>query len=110
MNIAKLQTEFAALQNDPSLYLETNLYGREKALDYIQFIGEILCMQHSDPGLAALHEQALTLQAHLSEINTRLFNRLRADIQAGQYTRPALREQFNQFTTYVQGAHGQAHI
>jgi hypothetical protein len=110
MELAKLKAEFVALQSDPSLTIETNLQGREKALDYIRFIGEISHMHGSDAGIAELHQQTLALQTHLEQINANLLVRLQTKIQTGAYPPQALRQQFNQFTTYAQGDRGQAHI
>ncbi len=109
MELAALQAEFAALQSDPALLLETNLQGREQALDYIRFVGEIAQIR-SDAGVAALHQKTLTLQADLEQINAQLFARIRSKIQAGAYTRQTLRQQFDQFTTYRPGDPGQAHL
>ncbi len=110
MELATLQAEFTALQSDSSLDDETNLHGREKALDYIRFIDEIAHAHGSDAGIAALHQQTLAVRARLERLNTELFGRLRTKIQTGAYPRQALRQQFDQFTTYTQGDHGQAHI
>src|SRR5215212_5180573 len=99
MELAKLQAEFAVLQSDPAMDDETNLQGREKALDYIHFLGEIAGLRGSDAALAVLHQQASVWRAHLEQINQKLFARLRTNIQTGAYTREALREQLNQFTT-----------
>jgi hypothetical protein len=110
MELAKLQAEFAALQSDPAMDDETNLQGREKALDYIRFLGEIAELRGSDPVLTALYQQALVWRAHLEPINQKLFARLRTNIQAGEYTREALRQQLNQFTAYRQGNDPQPHL
>jgi len=110
MELSKLQAEFAALEANSTLLRETNLYAREKALDYIGFIGEIAAMHKDDAGLAGLYAQALGLQTRLTAINTQLFTRLRAKIQAGAYTRQALRQEFQLFTAYAPIDQGQAHI
>ncbi|CAN5483414.1 hypothetical protein BH10CHL1_BH10CHL1_25010 [soil metagenome] len=109
MELAALQAEFDALQSDPSLELEINLQGREKALDYIRFVGEIAQVR-KDAGVVTLHQNALALQAHLEQINVQLFGRMRSEIRTGAYTRQTLRQKFNHFTTYIPGDQGQAHI
>ena len=110
MDLAKLQTEFTMLQNDLLLYVESNLHGREKALDYIDFVGEVARTRPSDRPLTALDQQARLLKTRLAEINTNLFIYLRTKIQMGGYTHAELRQQFNAFTTYTQGDQHQAHI
>lgn len=110
MDLTKLYEEYTVLQRDPVLFEETQLAAREKAIDYISFMCEVVAMHRNDPTLAALHQTGLTLKTQLEALNAQLFTRLRTQIQRGEYTPITLRQTFNQFTNYQPGADHQAHI
>lgn len=110
MDLAKLYAEYTALQSDPELFQEHNLAAREKAIDYIGFMEQIVALHRNDATLATLHQRGLALKAQLEAHNAQLFTRLRAQIQKGEATPAMLRQEFNRFTNYQPGAHSQAHI
>ncbi|MDQ3249355.1 MAG: hypothetical protein M3Q45_09125 [Chloroflexota bacterium] len=110
MDLSKLQAEFVALQNDRSLFNETNLQGRERALDFIRLIAESVQARNPDPGLVALHQQTHGLQHQLEAVNWQLLRRMRSNIQASTSTRSQLRQQFDHFTDYLPHTHHQTHL
>ncbi|MFN8495244.1 MAG: class I SAM-dependent methyltransferase [Caldilineaceae bacterium] len=110
MDLTKLYEEYAALQSDPELFAENHLAAREKAIDYVSFMKQIVALHRNDATLAALHQTGLALKAQLEARNAQLFTRLRTQIQRGEFTPAMLRQEFNRFTPYQPGAYGQAHI
>lgn len=110
MDLTKLEAEFQAHLHDPSLWVTTNLQGRDGALDFTDWIEKIAQVRGRDPDFAALHQRALIFKAQLEAINTALFQQFRRAVQQGEWSRQTLREQLNQFTPYLPGPHLQAHI
>lgn len=110
MDLTKLYEEYTALQQDSELFGEDKLAAREKAIDYISFMDQVVALHRNDATLAALHQKGLALKAQLETLNAQLFTRLRTKIQRGEATPVTLRQEFNHFTSYQPSTHNQAHI
>lgn len=110
MDLTKLEAEFQAHLDDPALWIETNLQGRDSALDFTDWIEKIAQVRKRDPDFVALYQRTLTFKTQLEAINARLFQQFRAAVRQGDWRGQALREQLNHFTTYLPNTHGQPHI
>lgn len=101
MDTVKVRADLTLLMEDESLFEETNLHARNEAIVFIKYVGDVL----RDPGYAsnldAQFQQALTLREQLSEVNDTLFQRVRSDLQSGNFSLQSLRAFFNNFTGYV---------
>ena len=109
MKMDKLQKDLDELQARPELYQESNLTARTEALVFIAMIEDMRRLRSRDPDLQHLHRQALALRRRLEHINTRLFAKLRGQIQMGAYSPAQLRTYFDSFTEHRPQAAGQPH-
>lgn len=103
MNQQELKAKLLALLNDKTLLEETRLNARREALDLISYYGQILQIHGWEGELAALYQQATAMQSQFKSIDETLFQRVRADLLAGDYSRAELRTLFGQFTDYAPG-------
>lgn len=102
MDLHELQAELADFLNDPTLTVETNLYRRAEALDFIGFLQEILRMERRHTAaIQTLQQQATHLQTTLAAVNDRLFQQVRSAIHRGALTGAALRHYLDDFTAYT---------
>ncbi len=109
MKMDKLQKDLDELQANQDLYQESNLSARMEALEFINIIGEMHRLRSRDRDLQTLHQQAMALRRRLEHINTRLFTRLRQQIQIGETTPGQLRTYFDSYTDYDPMNPGQPH-
>lgn len=113
MDLARFKSDLDALQQDKTLDVETNLRARVRALDLVSFVlravREIRHARGPSVDLDALERQAQDVQRWLEPINARLFARLRATIQSGNWTTASLRHEFGLYTDYA-GEPGQVHL
>lgn len=110
MNLAALEQELVDFERDATLDDETNLEARARALDFARFVGEVARLHRGANGLATLKRRADALRARLVPINERLFQRMRAQISSGCWTRLELRQELDRFTRYSPGQQQVAHL
>jgi hypothetical protein len=101
MDKQELKVELLALLNDKTLFDEPCLNARKEALDSISYYGQILQINHWQGELAALYRKAVELRDQFQAIDAQLFQRVRADLLAGNYTRDGLRALLDQFADYA---------
>jgi len=107
MEKSELKAELLALLSDTTLFDETRLEARKDALDSISYYGQILQVNGWQGEIAALYQQAVELRDRFRAIDAQLFQRVRADLLDGNYTREGLRTLFDQFTDYTPDRRGQ---
>lgn len=95
MDTAEIKAAIEAIATQPSLYTEANFASRAEALDELEFhvidrLDGLLETADAPPALLALKEQAEQLKLQLEATDSRLFQQLRAAIQAGHCTGPSL--------------------
>jgi hypothetical protein len=102
MVIYEIQSDIEAIEKDPALYAETNFDSRAEAIDFIEFdiidrIEGLFQTIDQPEELAALKQSAERLKRQLEQIDDRLFQRIRADIQTGVCTGTALKVLIDQY-------------
>jgi hypothetical protein len=94
VDLAKLQSDLAAIEHDVALYDELNFDRRVAAIDRLEFavIDQIDVSPTARPPdeLAKLRQRAERVTGRLKAVDERLFARLRADIRAGRCRGDAL--------------------
>jgi hypothetical protein len=100
MDKQQLKAELLTLLKDKTLFDESNLNARIEAIDFIEFAGQALRVPGQDLELGGLYREAASLRVQLVETNEALFRRVRADLQAGYYTRESLRAFLLEFTDF----------
>jgi hypothetical protein len=107
MEIDQIRAELAALLEDESLFDETRLQARDEAIEFIQYVGEVLKV----PGYAGVFDpfypQALDLQEELQKANQTLFQQVRAKLKNRDFTPESLQTYFKKFSGYVPGKSNQ---
>ena len=109
MQMEKLQADFDEMKKDPALFDEANLTRRTEALEFINMIEDMSRVRAKDRDLQELYYQAHNFRQRLEHINTRLFSKLRGQIQMGEYTPRQLRTYFDQFTDYQSDSPARPH-
>ncbi len=99
--IHELRAAIESVENR-ALAQETNLAGRIKAIDYIEFhiidrIEGLLVTNSQAKELASLKQLGESTRNRLEEINDRLFQRLGAGITSGNYTGADLKHQLAEY-------------
>jgi hypothetical protein len=100
MDIENLRADLDNLLGDDSLFEETNLHTRNEAIVFIKYAGDVLSIPGYAESLDLQFQQALKLRNELQEVNENLFQRVRTDIQNGNFTPESLRAFFDSFTSY----------
>ncbi len=90
MDLTKLEAEFQAHLDDPSLWVATNLQGRDGALDFTDWIEKIAQVRWRDPDFTALYQRTFAFKAQLEAINMRLFQQFRDSSPTGQVDAPGI--------------------
>jgi hypothetical protein len=103
----ELKPQILALLNDKTLFEETNLKARMDAIDFIKYAGQARHLKGQDLELGKLYQEATNLQARLVETNEALFQRMRSDLRAGNYTQEILKAYLMKFTDYAPRNRGQ---
>jgi hypothetical protein len=105
MDLAEIAAELATWRQQPALYAEAQLALRARALDFLYFVRDVLPATEA-PGaaLSGLVDDAATLAAELTAINTMLFQRTRTAIQQRHLTGATLRTYFDQIVSYDEEA------
>lgn len=96
----EIQSDIDAIEKNEALNEEENFIDRAEAIDYIEFhiIDRIDCMLRGGSqveDLTRLRQHAESLKSRLEVINETLFQKARANIRSGAYTREALGRWFN---------------
>ena len=86
MDLKKIQSELEAFEKDYFLGVETSLEARVKALDFTEYIDEIVCVGGGKRELMSLQQRSSSLRGVLNAINEHLFQKLRTKIQKVNYT------------------------
>lgn len=107
MDVDKLRADLTALFNDRSLFDGTNLLARNEAIQFIKYVGDVLSIPGYAVELDPQYQQALTLRDELNAANEALFQKVRENLQNGEYSPENLRAAFNKFTDYVPGGSDQ---
>ncbi|MCB0213355.1 MAG: hypothetical protein KDJ52_28690 [Anaerolineae bacterium] len=100
--IDQIQSDLNRVEKNTALYKETNFGSRSKAIDYLEFniidrIEGLLHTVNQPEELAQLKHAAEGIKGHLEEIDTRLFQQIRADIQAGVCSGTALKDRIDDY-------------
>ncbi len=107
MDIKKLQADLDALLADDSLFEEANLHARNEAIVFVKYFGDVMGMPGYTAELDPRVQYALELGDQLKAINKTIFQRVRADLQNGNFTSDSLRTFFDKFTSYTPGKSNQ---
>ena len=107
MDVKKLRADLANVLADESLFDEANLHARNEAIVFIKYAGDVLSIPGYAEGLDRQFQQALNLRDNLKQVNKQLFQRVRTDLQTGNYTPENLRVFFDKFTDYAPGQRNQ---
>src|SRR5574341_746264 len=89
------------VERDDSLGIETNLGRRLNLIDLISFLEGHGSVYSRYADFASVEERLAKFKKHLTVLNARLYDRLRAQIREGNYTPASLRREFNQYTDYT---------
>jgi hypothetical protein len=100
---SKIQPGIEVIEKDASLYHDENFDKRVETVDFIEFqlidqIDALLKKTVRQDELILLKYRAEKVKSELEEIDTKLFQKLRADIRAGKYTGGEFK---NMVTEYV---------
>ncbi|MBN1580551.1 MAG: class I SAM-dependent methyltransferase [Anaerolineae bacterium] len=109
MDLNQVCLDLAILENDQSLFGETNLNARAEALDRLGDFRTVLHFQEPGRARKTLEQKIATLQCRLEQIDCRLFHHLRTRLQAGDYTPDGLRRELGRYTDDVESRTGRAH-
>ena len=102
MTISAMQSYIEAIAANPSLYEEKNFDKRMEVIDFIEFqiidqIGDLL-RKTAQPGqLILLKSRAEQIRSDLEEIDSRLFQRLQANIREEAYTGAAFKDLITEY-------------
>lgn len=107
MDVQALKNQLLTLINDQSLLATPHLEARKEALDLIAYVGEIVKIPGNHSDLQDVYYQSLALCEQLRTIDQQLFQRVRADLIAGNFGPDSLRTLLNQFTAYTPDQRGQ---
>lgn len=110
MDLKTFTAELEKLENDETLALDASLPARARALEWAALVDEFAHWNRRNPAARALQQRAGALRQRLTALNAQLFQRLREQIRAGNYTPPGLRRQFDQYTDYRPGQAGTRHL
>ncbi len=102
----EIQSDIEAIEKNEALIEEANFMDRAEAIDFIEFhiIYRIDCLLRSSSQaeeLTGLKQHAESLKNRLKAIDETLFRRLRVNIRSGNYTREALRRQFDNYVEHA---------
>lgn len=101
MNIQILESVFGALEQDARLRVEANFTARQNALHYLALAAQFIEAAPPSAAGAALAARLTHCQGQLTALDAALFQRLRTQIQQGQFTPTALRLELERLTDYV---------
>jgi len=98
----EIQSDIEAIEKNEALDEEANFVDRAEAIDFVEFhiIDRIDCILRNNSqveDLTWLKRRAESLKNRLQGIDETLFQRLRASIRSGNYTRKDLRRQFDKY-------------
>lgn len=110
MDAKTIETGLAYLEQDERLAVETNLSARNDALDFVAFAEEFVRLNGKAADLTTLKKRLAAFRQRLTVINAELFRRIRAEIREGRYLPYSLHFEFNQYTDYIPGKKGAAHV
>ena len=102
---SEIQSGIRAIEENTSLFKETNFTSRTEALDFIDFhiidrIEGLLQSAEPDKQLKMLKRRAGRLRAKLEEIDSQLFKQLRENISTGIYDKSSFREMVSKYMGY----------
>jgi len=97
----EIQSDIDAIEKNEALNEEENFIDRAEAIDHIEFhiVDRITCMLRGGSqaeDLTRLRQRAESLKSRLEVIDEALFQKARASIRSGTYTREALWHWFNE--------------
>ncbi len=100
--VREIQTALRAIQQNRSLYEDSNFVDRAEALDLLEFhviarIENAIETSGRVKELTGLKERAEQLAQRLAEIDGWLFERLRVGIRSGHYTAAHLKDQLSEY-------------
>jgi hypothetical protein len=98
MNLQSIEAGIEILEQDERLDVEANIILRKNALEHLEF-ARAFAVSHLDT--QALQARLAVFKQRLITMDTAIFNRLRTEIQQGQFTPASLRAEFNQYTDYA---------
>jgi SAM-dependent methyltransferase len=98
MDIQTLRMVLDTFEHDQSLALDTNLGRRLNVIDLIMYLRAHGNIFNQVGDVAAVGERLDNFQKYLTDLNLRLFDRVRDQICAGGYTHDSLRREFEQYT------------
>ncbi len=107
--LAQLEQDLGALEQDQSLSEDDNLTGRFLALKRLDFLAEAYQLRASERLASEQLRRVRALQANLERRNRTLFQRVRAGISAGAVTSRQLRTLFEDNGNYRPGDRGCLH-
>ena len=102
MLLEEIQSDIIEIENNASIYNESNFADRTDAIDILDFhiidrINQLLIESSPSAELLALKEQALRLKSILEVINLTLFQNIRSDIQSGTLRGLALKSKIYEY-------------
>ena len=103
--ILEIQSHITAIAENPSLYEEKSFDKRVEAIDFIGFhiidqIDALLQITPQTDKSILLKHRAEKVKAELEEIDNNLFQKLRANIRAGEYTGKEFKNLVNEYVHF----------
>lgn len=98
MDTKTIEMILPALEGDRTLEADADLGRRLGVIDLLTFLHGHGYFHNPTRERELIEERLDHFKKRLAAVNTRLFDRLRTQIQEGSYTRESIRHEFNQYT------------
>ena len=103
MRIEAASAQLEALETEAALDRPENLRGRLAALQTVANLADLIAWRPAAEGWPALEARTAQQRARFERANARYYAGLRLQIRRGRYTRDALRQILDGYTSYVPG-------
>jgi hypothetical protein len=110
MDLASLLAELSDLESDPTTQDEVNLNARARAIDFLDFVAEVVRVRGTERALDQLRQRAAGLRDQLAELNEQIFRKVRQDLRTRLRSPEAVRRELDRFTGYATENVGQPHF